>query len=212
MFLDCPWETIIPRRSSPRPWPRPPTQVQRTKTTTRLRSERTERWPRTPAPSPRTPDTIMCRARPSRPRPQRQPTPMLPPSRPPVIYTAALPAPAAAVCPAAADIPAAAAAPPAPAACCPRPDAATGRPVDHCGRGNPHEPWVPPIACGGKGGRRPRRARRGKETHPRSCMKLQMGHATSLRLCSESGMTGCWRVTRPSQHWSRSVPGAPRLR
>ena len=30
-------------------------------------------------------------------------------------------------------------------------------------------------------------------THPRSCVKLQMGQATSLCLWRESGMTGCSR-------------------
>lgn len=34
-----------------------------------------------------------------------------------------------------------------------------------------------------------------KRTHPRSCMKLQIGHATSLCFWKESGMTGCFEMT-----------------
>ena len=37
-----------------------------------------------------------------------------------------------------------------------------------------------------------------EETHPRSCVKLQMGQATSLCLWRESGMTGCSRSCHDS--------------
>lgn len=47
--------------------------------------------------------------------------------------------------------------------------------------------------CGERGGGSGMGKAKGRKTsYPRSCMKLQMGQATSLCFWKESGMTGCF--------------------